>query len=413
GNVSGFGEAGAISVVITSPAAPTPSRAGGPVSSETTVEVDGIAEGATWEYTLDGGQTWVPGTGESFTLPEGDYAAGDIRVRQTDGAGNVSVGAPLGAVVIDLTPPAAPTLTLSGEGPITNDGRIDVGGLEPGASWEYSLDGGANWQLGIGAGFTLPEGVYAAETILVRQTDAAGNLGPEVALEPVTIDITPPAAPTATLVADRAITNDGRVEVSDLETGARWEVSLDGGVTWRAGVGTGFTLVDGDYAAGDVRVRQIDPAGNIGPSAGLGAVVIDTLEPDAPTLVLVNDTGIVGDGRTADGTLRVQGLEPGANWEFSLDGGTTWQRGSGDRFTLPEGIYEGGAVQVRQFDVAGNVSPVADFGPIIVELEIIAPEEPDAPATPTLSLAEDTGAQDGITSNGVVNVAGLIEGATW
>lgn len=43
---------------------------------------------STWSYTFDGGKTWQPGTGTSFTLPEGTYDAGTVQVRQTDYAGN-------------------------------------------------------------------------------------------------------------------------------------------------------------------------------------------------------------------------------------------------------------------------------------------------------------------------------------
>ncbi|MBZ5486524.1 Ig-like domain-containing protein [Halomonas aquamarina] len=414
GNVSDSGSAGAISVITTPPAAPTVTLGGeAPFTNDATVEVDGIADGATWEYTLDGGDTWLPGTGTSFELPEAEYLAGDIQVRQIDGAGNVSSPALVGAVVIDQTPPAAPTITPADDSPITNDGTVTIGGLEEGATWEYSLDGGDTWQTGTGTSFILPEGDYTAGDVQVRQIDRAGNIGDPVELGAVVIDITPPAAPTIASLGDSPITNDGAIEVTDLEPDATWEYSLDGGETWQTGTGTSFTLPEGDYAAGSVQVRQTDAAGNTGAPASLGAVVIDTTAPDAPTLNLVNDTGEIGDGVTADGTIDVGNLEPGASWEYSLDGGDTWQRGLGDRFVLPEGDYLDGQVQVRQTDAAGNVSEPAAFGPIAVDLTITPPLEPEAPATPTLALAEDTGELANVTSNGLVNVSGLVEGATW
>ena len=48
--------------------------------------------------------------------------------------------------------------------------------LEPGGAWHYSLDAGQNWAAGSGIRLVVPEGRYALGDILVRQTDAAGNL---------------------------------------------------------------------------------------------------------------------------------------------------------------------------------------------------------------------------------------------
>jgi peptidyl-prolyl cis-trans isomerase A (cyclophilin A) len=47
--------------------------------------------------------------------------------------------------------------------------------LEPGGTWQYSLDAGKNWAAGSGSTLVVPEGRYALGDILVRQTDAAGN----------------------------------------------------------------------------------------------------------------------------------------------------------------------------------------------------------------------------------------------
>ncbi|WP_129591377.1 hypothetical protein [Salinicola tamaricis] len=56
---------------------------------------------------------------------------------------------------------------------------------------------------------------------------------------------------------------------------------------------------------------------------------------------------------------------------------------------------------MRQSDVAGNTSLVGNLGPVVVDLS--------APTAPTLSLANDTGADitDGITNDATVTVDGL------
>src|SRR5690606_13008442 len=58
-------------------------------------------EGATWEYSTDGGETWTEGEGDSFVLEEGEYE--DVQVRQTDAAGNASEATSLGPVTVDVT----------------------------------------------------------------------------------------------------------------------------------------------------------------------------------------------------------------------------------------------------------------------------------------------------------------------
>lgn len=78
----------------------------------------------------------------------------------------------LGAVDIDGIAPTAPTLTQQGA-----TGVIDVGGLEAGATWQYSVDNGATWTAGSGAAFTLTTGTHAVGTVQAKQTDAAGNIG--------------------------------------------------------------------------------------------------------------------------------------------------------------------------------------------------------------------------------------------
>jgi hypothetical protein len=145
------------------------------------VDVTLAADVATWEYSTDGGTNWTTGTGTSFTLAEGAYAANAVQVRQTDVAGNTSAAASnAAAITIDATV-AAPSFALNadtgsnGSDGITNNGQVDVTLAADVATWEYSTDGGTNWTTGTGNSFTLAEGAYAANAVQVRQTDVAGN----------------------------------------------------------------------------------------------------------------------------------------------------------------------------------------------------------------------------------------------
>ncbi|MCS0810862.1 hypothetical protein NX774_23330, partial [Massilia agilis] len=92
-----------------------------------------------------GGAHWTSGSGTSFNLADGTYAAGVVQVRQTDVAGNLSTaGSNAAAITID-TSAAAPALALatdsgaSAADGITKDGTINVTLPPDAASWEYSV----------------------------------------------------------------------------------------------------------------------------------------------------------------------------------------------------------------------------------------------------------------------------------
>ncbi|MDX6806912.1 BapA/Bap/LapF family large adhesin, partial [Terrihabitans rhizophilus] len=224
----------------------------------------------------------------------------------------------------------------------TSDATVNVGGLEPGASWEYSTDGGETWLDGTGTSFELPAGEYETGDVLVRQTDLAGNTSLLGTLPPITIDTSVPAALEAALADDTGfdgdgITSDGTVNVTGLEEDTTWQYSLDAGETWIDGSGTSFELDPGTYGPGQVQVRQIDDAGNISPVDIVPVAAV--IEPDA-----AGDTNTVDLGeRTSvtrapitDESLLVLGL---------TDTGTVT---NGVAITIPEGSTGDVAVEVSQ-----------------------------------------------------------------
>ena len=124
--------------------------------------------------------------------------------------------------------------------------------------------------------------------------------------------------------------------------------------------------------------------------------VVDTTPPAPPTLTLASDSGTPGDGMTNSGVVNVTGLESGATWEYSTDGGQSWTPGSGSSLTLAaDGSYN---VLARQTDVAGNLS--ANSSALAFTL--------DTQVSVTLALANDTGTPgDGFTSD--ATLTGLTE----
>ena len=322
-----------------------------------------------------------------------------------------------GLVTLDSVNPAAPTIALNNDaGPnnsdgITNDGTINVTGLESGASWQYRLGSSGEWTTGSGSSFDLSDEADGPYSVYVRQADVAGNQSvvPETGFA-FTLDKTA-STPTLSLANDTGmdgdkITSNGTINVTGLESGASWQYRLGSSGEWTAGSGSSFEL--SDEAPYFVYVRQTDVAGNqsVVPETGF-TFTLDKSAPSAPAIELNNDTGTSNsDGTTRDGTINVTGLESGASWQYRLGSSGEWTIGSGSSFDLSDetdGLY---TVYVRQSDVAGNQSVVPGTG-FEFTLDKTA-------ATPTLSLANDTDTPDDLsTSDGTISVAGLESGAAW
>ncbi|MDO6673920.1 Ig-like domain-containing protein, partial [Cobetia amphilecti] len=366
------------------------------ITSNGEVTVSDLEADATWEYSLDGGSNWIDGTGTTFTLDEGVYADGVVQIRQTDVAGNVSDAVNLGAVTVDATI-AAPSLVLTTDTNVTDDGitsngEVTVSDLEADATWEYSLDGGSNWVAGTGATFTLAEGSYADGVVQIRQTDVAGNVSDAVNLGDVTVDTTAPTGSIAFVDGDDGLLNLADISAVDLTgsieagldssnvvititdsadpaneiTVATTDITVDGASNLSV-TGLDLSTATSGLTEGALTVSMTvtDVAGNTFETDG--TTTSDLTVPDAPSLALTNDTNITDDGITSNGEVTVSGLETDATWEYSLDGGSTWDAGTGTTFTLEEGVYADGVVQIRQTDVAGNVSNEASLGAVTID----------------------------------------------
>ena len=74
------------------------------VTNNGQVNASGIEAGATWKYSTNAGSTWTNGSGSSFNLAVGSYAANAIQLRQSDAVGNTQTVS-MGAVTVDGTAP--------------------------------------------------------------------------------------------------------------------------------------------------------------------------------------------------------------------------------------------------------------------------------------------------------------------
>ncbi|MFM2476092.1 hypothetical protein, partial [Celerinatantimonas sp. MCCC 1A17872] len=211
------------------------------ISNDATINVELSSDAASWVYSTDGGETWTTGSGTSFDLDEGTYAAGEIEVRQFDDSGNMigTTATNSDAITIDTTAPDAPSsLSYS-----TSNLTVTVTLSDSSDSWEYSTDGGDTWTDGSGTSFVLDSNTtYAADAIQVRETDTAGNVST------VTSNDTAVTASADTLtVSVAAGTFISTVEITVYDA--------DGNV---------LDQTDWDYSSGDyVFTNDTDYSGNI------------------------------------------------------------------------------------------------------------------------------------------------------
>ncbi|HHB2582876.1 TPA: Ig-like domain-containing protein [Enterobacter roggenkampii] len=414
------------------------------------------------QISLDGGVTWidltVTGTtwryADGRTLTDGTY---QYQVRVIDNAGNVGA-TDSQDVVIDLTKPAATTITvdsitqdtgLSGSDFITSDNQISLKGtlgaaLGSGDHAQISLDGGVTWiDVSVSGlswtyvdGRTLADGDYNYQ---LRVIDDAGNIS-ATASQVVTIDTVAPDA-SKTIAID-SISDDTGLSSSDFITrdtsltlhgslgatladGEYAQISIDGGVTWQNVIVTGNswyyvdsrTLGNQTY---DYYVRVVDAAGNVGASAHQ-QVTVDTIAPDAAITVSVDnitvDTGFDNNdfltsstSYTLHGTLGAE-LGAGEYVQVSMDGGTTWvyatvsgtQWSYSDTRILTDGSHN---YQVRVVDQAGNVGATTSQA---VTVDTQAPQY----GITIDSISEDTGqsGSDFITMDTTLTLNGSLGSA--
>jgi len=217
----------------------------------------------------------------------------------------------------------------------------------------------------------------------VKETDAAGNTSAATSNFTVIGDTTAPTI-TGVSLSDTAISeaDDGNKVTATftfseaMDTASSPTIATNASTTLTNptnGTWTNSTTYTLDYTIDDANVEladitfdvsaATDSAGNTMTAAtGVSASAsIDTIAPAAPTFDLAADTGASNsDGITNDTTVNVSGLETNATWEYSTNSGDTWLAGTGTSFELAgDTTYAIDAIQVRQTDVAGNLSAVA------------------------------------------------------
>lgn len=351
--------------------------------------VTGTAEpGST--ITLKDANGNVLGTGKTgsdgnFTVSLGTPLTNgeQVTATATDAAGNTSQGTTITAP--DLTAPDAPTIGSVTDdidpqtgsvtnGGSTNDPRPQLSGTAEAGSTVTIYDGG----VAIGTALVASNGTWtftpstdlteSTHQITVRATDAAGNLGPASPVFTLTVDLTPPTAPTAIVLTDDTGAIRGTITAgtpTDASKPILAGTGEPGGTItiYDNGVAVGTTTVlpngtwsvtpDGPLADGThtITVVETDAAGNQSAPSEPITFTVDTTPPLAP-----GDLVVSNDGGTITGTA-----EPGSTVtirEGDAILGTPVADSEGNfSLTLTPPKLNGEILTADATDAAGNTGP--------------------------------------------------------
>jgi len=220
---------------------------------------------------------------------------------------------------------------------------------EPGGTFQCSLNSGAFGPCASPWSFSgMADGAYS---IAVRQTDAAGNVGPAASAS-WTVDRTAPAAPVLSGVPTVSTTSSSASIAFSGEPGGAFQCSLNSGPFGPCTSPVSFSgMAEGAYS---IAVRQTDAAGNAGTAASAGWTV-DRTPPAAPAL-----SGLPAANTTALSASIAFSGEPGGSFQCSLNSGPFGPCVPPVSFSgMVEGAY---SIAVRQTDAAGNASTAASAG---------------------------------------------------
>ncbi len=389
----------------------------------------------------------------AFALP-GDGSTQQLRSFITDQAGNVSPES-LDEVVVDLTPTAAPTVSIVNDG--NNDGYVN-------AAEDTGL---------VGVRVSLPADAVAGDTVVV--TDNRGNTRSATLtasdLVAGFVDVSLPSVPTGSSLNVSAVVRDQAgntslpgTDAAAFDTVAPSAITLDMAPASDTGAsntdnltnnptptiagtgvpgdtitvtmpGSGQVLVttvaaDGTWSvtptqpvtSGNASAQATDPAGNVGPTSTT-AIVLDTTLPainGALTAAAPHDSGTLGDNRTNVLTPQLSGTtEPNATVTVVVAGQTlttTSDAAGAWRVTPTAALAEGNYTpQVTITDRAGNTAsgPGTPFvvdttGPVVAgALDAVAPNDSGllgdnrtAIASPVITGTTEAGATVRMTVNG-------------
>ena len=261
--------------------------------------------GVNFEYSINNGTTYQSSTNFTGVALGTTY---DVLVRNTL-SGCVSAVAQT-VVGPALATPANPTASVTfNANCITPTSTIEVSG-PLGPTLQYSINGGTSYQSSTTFSGLTPNAAY---TIFVRNTASGCDSGSIVVnVNPIPAN---PAAPTLTVIQPTCNTPTGTINVTS-PAGTNLEYSIDGGVTYQSGTSFAGLAPNANYS---IIVRN-SVTGCVS-LASVATVNPIPANPAIPAFTAIQPTCSINTGSFTI-TAPV-----GANFQYSNNGGTTYQNG--------------------------------------------------------------------------------------
>ena len=296
-------------------------------------------------------------------------------------------------VTVTVGEPAAITVDATSQPVLCNgdaSGSIDVTALGGTGALQYSVDGGANYQP-TGSFSGLSAGSYVV--MVMDENGCSVSVG---------VVITQPAAALAATaeVQNVACTGDGSGSVTVSATGGTgaYQYSIDGGTSWQS------NNVFADVAGGDYTITVED-------ANGCSTTVDVTVTEPAELLTLSTQVTPVSCNGAADGVITLTAAGGDADYEYSFNGGTTWQS-SNTLAGFAPGIY---TVIVRDANGCEVAAIVSVTQPAALTLAATASSPSSCEGADNGSFTVEAGggtAPYTYTSNGNSNSSGVFSNVT-
>jgi hypothetical protein len=284
---------------------------------------------------------WEPyATTKPWTLPSGDGSK-TVCAQYRDACGNLSSEV-CDSITLDTTPPTGAGVTINAGAACTNSASVTLSPSATGALEMRLRDSSGSygaWETyAASKAWTLPSG-DGTKTVCVQYRDGCGNVTSE-ACDDITLDTTPPSAPSVTINGGAACTTLASVTLTIScpadcaairfkDAGGTW-------TAWQSCTGTrSWTLPAGDGLK-MVCAQCRDACGNIGPE-GCGDITLDTTAPGAP---IISINGGAANTNSTSVMLTIACAPDCAEIRFRNDAGDwgPWEQCTGSKpWTLPAG----------------------------------------------------------------------------
>jgi Cadherin domain len=248
----------------------------------------------------------------------------------------------------------------------TYNGAINFTAPTPLANYTFSIDNGASYQAS--SSFTsLAPGTYNARAKSIATNCVSASIALTIILPVV-------ATPTTSIVNTSCLSNNGAIIVNSPTALAGYQFSNNGGATYQAS-NTFASLGAGSYNI----VAKLNSSNCTSPAQVSTIAILPTT---APTVTNVAPTSC----STPNGSITVTAPTPASNYQFSKDGGTTYQASN-----LFSGLA-GGTYNVVVKSISTSCTSAATVATLTAPVQ----------ATPTVTAVSNTSC---LSPNGSLTVA--------